>query len=94
MSSILPTPTFATLSQARTILAIAKARGDNPKRVKILHEIDKLLDQRLALAGPPMCGCGRPKNTYGTLIYLCAECLRICSLTSVPCTHCGFVVAA
>jgi hypothetical protein len=73
----------AMLSDARMILAVQNtSRGSIVGLHRIRTTIDRLLDARNRLTGPPVCGnpsCGRVKDRFGTSVWLCAECdMRVC----------------
>lgn len=77
------------LGDARIVLAAQLTRGNTIGVGRIRRTIDRLLDARIALAGPPVCmsvpaggseACGRVKDTFGSGVYLCSSCdFRSCS---------------
>lgn len=92
----------ALLNQARMVLAIQKARGNTITITRARREMDKLLDRRLELTGPPICnapGCGRVKSRFGSQVHLCpkddflvcenAHCdRRVLALDALTCNPC------
>lgn len=74
----------AMLADARMVLDVQRSnRGSIVGLARIRNTIDRLLDARLRLSGPPVCmsvdaatgkPCGRVKDRYGTEVWLCSEC--------------------
>lgn len=88
MTADLPMPRTITeadhmLETARMVFDVQRSsRGSIVGLRRIRTTIDRLLDARLRLTGPPVCGspdCGRVKSRFGSAVYLCGACdFRIC----------------
>lgn len=89
----------ALLMQARLVLAIKKAHGGIIELDRVRREIDRLLDRRLQLTGPPVCSCGRVKSRFGAQTHLCLDCdflvcenatcaRRVLALDALTCNTC------